>query len=265
MLTSVAGVLVFFFVPLPPVESSGLAELDSRNDFPALPATATLSAKQVSEELKPLVAVISPAHRSWFTHHEGPSAAFGAGVLLQAGPDGYLFMTARHVIDSSLGGRGDRALIAMASGTWTGADVIARHNDLDLALLWLPRQSGSGSFTQPVGDGREVSEGENIFVIGHPEGLRYTLSTGIISRIDRRAIQISAPISPGNSGGPVYDDRGNLVGIVTSMVDRSSNPNAENLNFAVRAGAVLQGSAWSFPGDGLKRLNAFLNARPQQH
>ena len=58
-----------------------------------------------------------------------------------------------------------------------------------------------------------------MFVIGHPEGLRFTLSTGIISQI-LRTIQISAPVSPGNSGGPVFDDKGELVAIVTSMVDK---------------------------------------------
>ena len=53
-------------------------------------------------------------------------------------------------------------------------------------------------------------------------------------------IQMSAPVSPGNSGGPVFDDRGNLVAIVTSMVDKHGDPNAENLNFAVRADALPQ-------------------------
>lgn len=266
ILTSVAGVLTFSFIPLPAIVSKGLEELDSKSSFPALPAAGPLSAKQVSEQLKPLVSVISPAHKTWFSHQEGPSAGFGAGVLLQASPDGYLIMTARHVIDHSLMSRdGNRALIAMTSGTWSGADVIARHKSLDLLLLWMPRESGSGSFNQPIREEDKVSEGENIFVIGHPEGLRFTLSTGIISRIDKDAIQISAPVSPGNSGGPVYDDRGNLVAIVTSMVDRSSNPNAENLNFAVRADAALQTFSWDFLGDGRKRLDGFVSSRTQQH
>lgn len=266
IVTSVAGVLTFSLTPLPAIMSEGLNELDSKSTYPKLPAAVPLNAKQVSEELKPLVSVISPARRTWFSHKEGPSAGFGAGVLLQAGPEGYLIMTARHVIDNSLKTRGgNRALIAMASGTWSGADVIARHKSLDLVLLWMPRESGSGSFTQPIKEEGNVSEGENIFVIGHPEGLRFTLSTGIVSRIDRDAIQISAPVSPGNSGGPVYDDRGNLVGIVTSMVDRSSSPNAENLNFAVRADAVLQASSWDFLGDGRKRVDDFVSVRPQQH
>ena len=71
----------------------------SGQNFPSLPAAAPMSAKDVSENLKPLVAVISPTRRSWFTHADMPSASFGAGMLLQANADGYLFVTARHVID----------------------------------------------------------------------------------------------------------------------------------------------------------------------
>ena len=99
---------------------------------------------------------------------------------------------------------------------------------------------------------------ENVFVIGHPEGLRFTLSTGIISRTDGSTIQMSAPVSPGNSGGPVFDDKGNLVAIVTSMVDKHGDPNAENLNFSVRADALRQESDWDFAKLGRKHLDDFL-------
>jgi S1-C subfamily serine protease len=131
--------------------------------------------------------------------------------------------------------------------------------------LWMPREEGSASFLQPVERQSKISEGENIFVIGHPQGLRFTLSTGIISRSDKDVLQISAPVSPGNSGGPVYDDRGNLIGIVTSMVDHGMNPNAENLNFAVRADAVLDPDRWDFLGDGRKKLQQFESAGTEKH
>jgi len=259
MITSGASVLAVAFVPLPSFVSNSLGELDARSSFPALPSVNGLTATDVSRQLKPLVAVISPARRTWFSHNEAASSGFGAGVLLEAGPEGYLLLTARHVIDESLLRRGgNRALVAMASGTWAGADVVGRHKNLDLCLLWLPRESGAASFLQPVLRQNGVSEGENIFVIGHPQGLRFTLSTGIISRRDQDALQISAPVSPGNSGGPVYDEHGNLVGIVTSMIDRSMSPNAENLNFAVRADAVLEPDRWDFSGEGSKRLGEFV-------
>jgi S1-C subfamily serine protease len=268
MVTSVGAVLAVAFVPLPSFVSASLGELDARGSFPVLPSLNGLTATEVSQQLKPLVAVISPARRTWFSHNEMPSNGFGAGVLLEAGPEGYLLLTARHVIDESLLQRsGSRALVAMATGTWAGADVVGRHKNLDLCLLWLHRESGSGNFLQPVLGQNGISEGENIFVIGHPQGLRFTLSTGIISRRDQDALQISAPVSPGNSGGPVYDEHGNLVAIVTSMIDRSMSPNAENLNFAVRADAVLDPDRWDFSGEGRKRLQGFVDewSKKAQH
>lgn len=266
ILTSIVSVVAISFVPLPVFVGGSLSELDTRDKFPSLPSATPLRAKDFSEQLKPLVAVITPALRTWFTHGEMPSSGLGAGVLLEAGPKGYLLLTANHVIDGGFLQRGgNRALVAMASGVWASADVIARDKTLDLSLVWVARESGAGNFLQPVVHQSEVSQGENIFVIGHPQGLRYTLSTGIISRTDRDTLQISAPISPGNSGGPVYDERGNLVGIVTSMIDRSISPNAENLNFAVRADAVLDPGGWEFSGEGRKRLEEFVSQWSQKY
>jgi S1-C subfamily serine protease len=259
LLTFLSTVVVLSFVPMPSMASIGLSELDERADFPNLPTASPMSAKDVSEKLKPLVAVISPARRAWFTHQEMPSAGFGAGMLLQANAEGYLFVTAHHVIDGAAwnGAKGgSRALIAMSSGTWGAADVIARHKNLDLALLWVPREAGKSTFLQPVSKSTPA-EGESVFVIGHPEGLRFTLSTGIISRMNGSTIQMSAPVSPGNSGGPVFDDRGELIGIVTSMVDKHGDPNAENLNFAVRADSLLDDSSWDFTKFGRKHLTDY--------
>jgi serine protease Do len=104
-------------------------------------------------------------------------------------------------------------------------------------------------------------DGEPIFVIGHPQGLRFTLSNGIISREEGGIIQISAPISPGNSGGPVYDERGNLLGIVTSTTDKSVNPNAENLNFAIASDALRTASNWEFFSSGQQRFDQVLKMR----
>jgi S1-C subfamily serine protease len=264
LLTSIAVVLLITLHPLPSLVGGSLADLDERTEFPTLPVNAPLSARQVSETLKPLVAVISPARKTWFTHETALSGSFGAGTLLQANADGYLFATARHVVDGFgwKSGRGDRdVLIAMASGTWGDGKVVARHKDLDLALVWVKRDSGHGEFAQPVASSDQVVDGATVFVIGHPEGLRFTLSTGIISRTDRNVFQMSAPVSPGNSGGPVFDDKGELVGIVTSMVDKQMAPNAENLNFAVRAHALLRDDDWDFDSNGRHRLGDFLAKR----
>jgi len=259
ILTSLAVVVVFSLGPLPSVVSSGLAELDERSEYPRLPKDGTMSGSDASKQLKSLVAVISPAAQSLFGKREILSSSFGAGMLLRANSAGYLFATARHVIGTNDWNvaKKPRAMVSLASGIWSGADVIARHQSLDLALVWLPRHSGQGEFVQPVTDAKE---GEGIFVIGHPEGLKFTLSTGIISRLQENVLQISAPVSPGNSGGPVYDEQGNLVGVVSSTFDKSAQPNAENLNFAVAAKALLHEFGWEFTPEGRKRFEEYLHA-----
>ncbi len=267
LVTCAAAILFVSLVPPPSFVSRSLAELDEKTDFPHLPAATPMSAKDVSQELKPLVAVIAPTHRSWFHDRDIASGSFGAGALLQATSAGYLFVTARHVMSGSFrqAGKDDlHGLVAMASGTWAGAEVVAQHQYLDLLLLWLPRESGHGEFSQPIASTSDVTQGENIFVIGHPEGLRFSLSTGVISRTDPHTIQMTAPTSPGNSGGPVFDDKGNLVAIVTSVIDKGNDPNAENINFAARADALLEDSGWQFFGAGQQRLIDF-QARWKQH
>ena len=123
--------------------------------------------------------------------------------------------------------------------------MVGRHKHLDVALLWLERHFGDAEFTQPVATYGSVQMGEKIFVIGHPEGLNFSVSNGIVSRTPgNEVLQVSAPISPGNSGGPVYDEFGNLLGIVTSKVARSMEPEAENLNFAVSTDALLHEADW---------------------
>jgi S1-C subfamily serine protease len=257
-LTSAAVVVALSLGPVPAIVATGLSELDERTDFPTLPAAKDLSGSDASSELKPLVAVISPTAQPFFSKGEVLSNSFGAGMLLEADQQGYLFATARHVVGMGAWTLKDRhrAMLSLSSGVWAGAEVVARHTNLDLVLLWIPRHSGSADFMQPIATPKE---GESIFVIGHPEGLKYTLSTGIISRMQDSTLQISAPVSPGNSGGPVYDQQGNLLGVVSSTLDKSYQPNAENLNFAVSAQAFLKENGWEFAKNGKQRLEEYRN------
>jgi len=263
-LTSAGSVLLFSFGSVPAIVATVLSELDERTEYPTLPAAKDLSGADASTELKPLVAVISPTAQSFFSKREVLSNSFGAGMLLLADQQGYLFATARHVVGEGGWTIKDRhrAMLSLSSGIWAGADVVARHTNLDLALVWMPRHSGGADFTQPIANPKE---GQTIFVIGHPEGLRYTLSTGIISRMENSALQISAPVSPGNSGGPVYDQQGDLLGVVSSTLDKSFQPNAENLNFAVSAQALLKEGGWEFAKNGKDRWQEYVRKQNEQH
>jgi len=192
-----------------------------------------------------------------------PAVAFGGGVLMFAGERGYLVLSSRHVIDGvnwerSRAFSGDVA-IAGEEGDFMSANIAGRHRSLDLILLRVPRHSGHSSFVQRVVPYDDVSSGERILACGHPEGLLFSISDGIVSRKDGSAfIQITAPVSPGMSGGPVYDLQGRLLGIVSGMLDKQRVPQSENLNFAVRADAVLRLEDWILDSEGIQLMKEFL-------
>jgi S1-C subfamily serine protease len=84
-----------------------------------------------------------------------------------------------------------------------------------------------------------VNIGETIYVLGNPDGLFGSISQGIVSGIRRtnasRLIQITAPISPGSSGGPVINTKGQVVGVVVASLSEG-----QNLNFAIDSESVLK-------------------------
>jgi S1-C subfamily serine protease len=254
-------------LPAPDVVGTALVGLDERSSFPSLPAPKTMSGVELSTTLRPLVLLASPAARRWFTRSEGTSGLLGAALILQANSHGYLLATARHVADgegwrSAASSATHKVMVSDGMNGWAAAQVVGRHKRHDLALLWLERRSGESEFRQSVANYRGVQPGEKIYVIGHPEGLNFSISNGIVSRTPGDdVLQISAPVSPGNSGGPVYDEYGNLLGVVTSKVARSMEPEAENLNFAVSTDALLHASDWNLTGgaDAQKEFNDFIH------
>src|SRR5215472_5393712 len=238
----------FSFTPTPDAIGVALTDLDERGSFPTLPAAKVMSGVELSSTLKPLVLMASPAARRWFRQSYETSGLLGAALILHTDSHGYLLATARHVADgenwrSQHGPQ--KVMVSVGMDGWASAQVVGRHKHLDVALLWLERHSGDAEFTQPVATYSSVQTGEKIFVIGHPEGLNFSVSNGIVSRTPGNdVLQVSAPISPGNSGGPVYDEYGNLLGIVTSKVARAADPDEENLNFAVSTDALLHEQDW---------------------
>jgi S1-C subfamily serine protease len=263
--STAAAVLLFSYMPVPPQAiSTGLSDLDERISFPSLPSPEKMTGTTLAESLKPLVMVASPVQRRWFGKSDMPSGLTGAALLLEASASGYLFATARHVADGFAwkSGKGTgRVLLSSGAGGWAAANVVGRHKDFDVALLWVRRYSGHSTFAQPLAVANDAKPGETVYVIGHPQGLNFSIASGIVSRVSNAIVQISAPVSPGNSGGPVYDERGALVGVVVAKVDRSLDPNAENLNFAVKADVLTSMDGWEFVADGKQLFEEYLGAQ----
>ncbi len=184
----------------------------------------------------------------------------GAGVIVNASKAGCLILTSKHVIDAVSYFQDNNTIvkISLQDNQEAIAHVVGMHLTHDLSLLWVGREGDSTEFQQSVRNYNTVEIGETVFVIGHPEGLEFSISNGLVAqKRDKELIQISAPVSPGNSGGPVYDDHGNLIGIVQSSFDKKKLPNAENINFAVRADVLFNLENWSLTEEGTKAIAAF--------
>lgn len=159
----------------------------------------------------------------------------GSGFLIH--PDGYV-VTNDHVV------AGERK-ISITQFSQSGEELLKKNFDnvrivatggnLDLALLKIEGQETTGFPIVPLGQSIELNQGDRVFAIGSPLGLERSVSEGIVSlrnRIisDRIHIQTTAEISPGNSGGPLFNYRGEVIGVNNMKV---VSQGAEGLGFAI--------------------------------
>jgi S1-C subfamily serine protease len=167
----------------------------------------------------------------------------GSGIVLSKSG---LIVTNEHVIDgaSSI----TVALDGQAGRTRT-ATVVAFNRSLDLALL---RIDPTGLTLHPLtlADSAATSVGDSAFAIGNPFGLNWTLTTGIVSAVDRQikapdgtaidhVIQTDAALNPGNSGGPLLDGAGEVIGINSQIVSNSASAGGSSgVGFAIASDTV---------------------------
>jgi S1-C subfamily serine protease len=135
-----------------------------------------------------------------------------------------LLATNAHVIQGAAA-----VVVRWRSRSKEAVRVVRFDERYDLAVL----DTGYSRTPAPrLGDSETVVVGQEVVVLGNPQGLEGTVSTGIISGVREldgiRFIQITAPVSPGSSGGPVFSTEGHVVGITTATVTRG-----QNLNFAL--------------------------------
>ncbi len=120
------------------------------------------------------------------------------------------------------------------------AQVVMANPEVDLAFLRTGEFSGAtGGITRPS-PGYRVEELQQVFICGFPFGMPYTVTEGIVSSADqpmggRKYLQTDAAVNPGNSGGPVLDEHGVMVGVTTAKFTR-----ADNVGFAIKWQDVLQ-------------------------
>ena len=150
----------------------------------------------------------------------------GSGFLVSE--DGYL-VTNFHVVD------GVKGSAQFSTGDAVDVNVVKVAPDCDFALL--KTSSGRGYPFLQLGDSSACREGDTVIAIGSPQGLQSTFTKGIVSAKDRRFagssvsfIQTDAAINHGNSGGPLINAAGEVIGINTGTIEKFV---AEGLNFAI--------------------------------
>jgi len=178
------------------------------------------------ENAQPSVCYITTKarRRSYWTRDvsEVPAGS-GSGFVWDA--DGHI-ITNYHVIQGA-----SRAIVTLADGEDYDATLVGVAKEKDLAVLKIDAPARALS-PIPVGSSQDIRVGQAVYAIGNPFGLDQTLTTGVVSALDREinsqasvpirgVIQSDAAINPGNSGGPLLDSRGLLIGVNTAIYSPS--------------------------------------------
>lgn len=172
--------------------------------------------------------------RDFFGLFSRQAEGAGSGSIIDAQGD---ILTNYHVIADA-----EKLTVSFGSGKEYPARVIGKDPDTDLAVIRLLEQPKEPMTVVPLGDSDKLIVGQKVLAIGNPFGLDRTLTTGVISGLERPiraqngrqiegAIQTDASINPGNSGGPLLDSRGRMIGI-NSQIESPSGASA-GVGFAI--------------------------------
>lgn len=152
----------------------------------------------------------------------------GSGVIFTA--DGYIITNA-HVVEGA-----QQITVKLNDGTTYNATPVGSDSQSDIAVIKI---DATGLTPAVLGDSDTIAIGETAIAVGNPSNLGVTSTDGIISALNRSVtvegntmnlIQTSAAISPGNSGGGLFNSKGELIGIVNA---KNADENAEGLGFAI--------------------------------
>ena len=147
-----------------------------------------------------------------------------------------LILTSAHVIED-----GDNVVVTIYNGQDYNAKVVKRFGEKkDIALLKI--EPTFELKTVKFGDSEKVKVGQKVLAIGNPFGFNGTLTQGIISRIDyvKNRIQTDAAINPGSSGGPLLNNKGEIIGINQAIYNPDNNISNIGIGFAIPINSIKE-------------------------
>jgi S1-C subfamily serine protease len=212
----------------------------SQQDQRATPPDAVTAYRTISPSLVTVTTERSDADSGT----AGIEVAQGSGVVISARG---AVLTALHVVQDSR-----KIRVLFADGTQASASVTSSEAESDIAVLAVDRLPG---VVVPAVMGGVPQIGDDVFAVGNPLGLRASLTAGVVSANGRKVrtdgggtlddlIQFDAAVNPGNSGGPLLNRGGQVVGIVTGLANPSKQAYFVGIGFAVpiaTAGSVAGG------------------------
>jgi S1-C subfamily serine protease len=231
-LTSTSQLLAVLANCVAKVKTAGLANAGDFSALPAKPPVPTTPAKSTS------------------TATAAPPAAGKPAKLVDVNGTGFVISTSGHIVTNN---HVIAECVGDIHGNLSGESavtlrVVSKDEINDLALL----QASKAFKDVAVIRATAIHSGDSVIAIGYPyHGLLtsdFTVSTGIVNSLsglvnDTRYLQISAPVQPGNSGGPLLDSGGHVVGVVAAKINavkfaKATGDIPQNINFAIKTGAV---------------------------
>ena len=201
----------------------------------ALVTPEEMNSVRVYKQLAKATVLVSSAYVS--AHHivQASGKGLGAGVLIDEQGS---IVTNAHVVEGAA-----NITVTLHDGTRLPAELIGSDPQSDVALLQVTLPKGPHTPAH-LGDSDKLEIGQKVLAIGHPFGLGYAFSTGIVSGFGQlleskqevfqeRVIQTTTPINPGNSGGPLVDSEDHVIGINSSILR-----GAQNIGFAIPINTV---------------------------
>src|SRR5579864_3181455 len=198
---------------------------------PAIVNVAVTSKTKVDEQQQPDIPddmrqFFGPGFHFNMPRQQGPQVEHGIGSGVIVSPDGYI-VTNNHVVDGATDIR-----VTMSDRRVLPAKLIGTDPLTDLAVIKI---EGHDFPNVPWGDATKLHPGQTVLAFGNPFGMRFTVTRGIVSALNRpnpspndarkpgQFIQTDAAINPGNSGGPLVDVRGEVIGINTFLLSPSGS------------------------------------------